>query len=484
MPFSKCVRLVLLVLLLLFRFYDLGVRPPHHDESVNGWFVDGLLDRGYYPYDPANYHGPLFFYILAIFTKIFGRSLIVLRTPIVLFSWAVTLTPFLFRKWIGSTAAWIAVFFFAVSPAMIFYSRYTIHEMEFALTSILFFYFWLRTRTESFTRPNLIGLGVTLGCLACLKENFVIYIGALCLAEVMVVFYERWFPQLQTEKRLPYFKDSKKTILGGLSVVGIAAVMVVAIYSALGRDANGISNFFKAFVLWSETGSKGNGHQKPYYYWLNLLSSLEWFAFLGLLLTPLALFRMPSAIRLMSVLSAGLFLAYSIVAYKTPWCVLSFYWGLVFLAAYWVAKWMKNHQRLMVVVLTLGFSISFYQGYECAYVNVDADNHLYIYGQTYRDLMPPIQLILDRVKQDPKLKTSLKIQVISSFTWPFPYVLGELKQVGYYGEQNAPTTLDADYVIMDKTFEQKMAPRLVGSYTREEVRARQWASSVVFFTKH
>ena len=68
------VRLIPLLILVLFRFYDLGARPIHHDESVNGWFVDGILAKGFYSYDPQNYHGPFFFYILTLFEKIFGTS--------------------------------------------------------------------------------------------------------------------------------------------------------------------------------------------------------------------------------------------------------------------------------------------------------------------------------------------------------------------------------------------------------------------------
>ena len=134
-------RLGLVFVLLVLRFYELGLRPPHHDEAVNGWFVDGLFEKGYYHYDPSNYHGPIFFYILALFEKLFGRSLEVLRTPPILFGMALTFMPLLFKRWIGERAAWLAVFFLTVSPACVFYSRYTIHETAFTVSCISFLYF-------------------------------------------------------------------------------------------------------------------------------------------------------------------------------------------------------------------------------------------------------------------------------------------------------------------------------------------------------
>jgi predicted membrane-bound mannosyltransferase len=64
MSFKRMPLLITLLALIFFRFYDLNLRPIHHDESVNGWFVDGMFKNGFYNYDPNNYHGPLYFYFL------------------------------------------------------------------------------------------------------------------------------------------------------------------------------------------------------------------------------------------------------------------------------------------------------------------------------------------------------------------------------------------------------------------------------------
>src|SRR5687768_6410098 len=45
------------------RFYWLELKPFHHDEGVNGWFLRTLFKEGVYKYDPANYHGPTLYYI-------------------------------------------------------------------------------------------------------------------------------------------------------------------------------------------------------------------------------------------------------------------------------------------------------------------------------------------------------------------------------------------------------------------------------------
>lgn len=471
MPIRTLLPLILLLAFIFFRFYDLDLRPPHHDEAVNGWFVDGLFRSGFYKYDPQNYHGPLYFYLLALSETIFGRSVEALRFVTVFFGGLLTFSPFLFRRWIGERAAWIAAFLFALSPAVVFYSRYAIHEIPFAFFCVLFFYFWLRSREEVFSNKILMGLGLSLGALACLKENFVIFLGCLFIAEIMIRVYgkEFTFPK-------------KYSWYGGMAL--IAFVMVAVVYSALGRDENGITNFFQAFNLWSETGSKGNGHQKPFDYWIVVLAKYEWPTLIGIALSPLALRKVPQAIRLLSVVSVGVLMAYSIVNYKTPWCLLSFQWGFVLVFSYWCSHWMERMKYLVVLLLGVVGVHSAIYAYDVAYVNVDADDSYYIYGQTYRELMPPVQVILDRVKADPALKDTMRIQVISAYTWPLPYLLGEIRMVGYHSEQNAPVKLDADYLFIDELLESKYAPRIVGNYSRIVVKARQWASPMVIYTKN
>ncbi len=324
MPIRTMLPLILLLAFIFGRFYDLGIRPPHHDEAVNGWFVDGLFRNGFYKYDPQNYHGPIYFYLLALSEMILGRSVEALRTVTVLFGGLLTVSPFLFKRWIGDRASWIAAFVLAVSPAVVFYSRYAIHEIPFAFFTAVFFYFWLRAREEVFSWKILLGLGFCLGVLACLKENFVIFIGCLFIAEIMTRIYGKMIG----DKTIPFPKNF--SLYGGMFLIAFALIAVV--FSALGRDEAGISNFFQAFNLWTETGSKGNGHQKPFEYWIKVLGTMEWPTLIGVLLSPLALKRkLTSSIRLLSVVSVGVLLAYSIVNYKTPWCLLCFQWGFVLL---------------------------------------------------------------------------------------------------------------------------------------------------------
>src|SRR5688572_22085738 len=67
------------------RFYELGLKPFHHDEGVNGWFLTNLVRDGLYKYDPANYHGPTLYYIALPFAKLFGLETIPMRWTVAIF---------------------------------------------------------------------------------------------------------------------------------------------------------------------------------------------------------------------------------------------------------------------------------------------------------------------------------------------------------------------------------------------------------------
>src|SRR5436190_3889003 len=123
---------------LAFRLPKLDTRPLHNDEAVNATKVVDLWQSGHYVYDPDEYHGPTLDYATLPFLEFSGargpddlqdRTL---RLAPVVFGAALILLLFLFVDGISMHAlAWSALFI-AISPAMVFYSRYFIHEMLLA----------------------------------------------------------------------------------------------------------------------------------------------------------------------------------------------------------------------------------------------------------------------------------------------------------------------------------------------------------------
>jgi uncharacterized protein (TIGR03663 family) len=118
------------------RFYDLALKPFHHDEGVNGYFLTELVRKGTYQYDPANYHGPTLYYIAAAFTEAFGLKTIPVRASVAVFGVLTVILIFFLRRYLGTVGSLTAATLVTLSPGMVFISRYFIHEIFFVFLSL------------------------------------------------------------------------------------------------------------------------------------------------------------------------------------------------------------------------------------------------------------------------------------------------------------------------------------------------------------
>jgi predicted membrane-bound mannosyltransferase len=118
------------------RFYDLGLKPLHHDEGVNGFFLTTLFRDGIYKYDPANYHGPTLYYIALLLAKVFGLETVPVRASVAIFGVLTVVLTFYLWRYIGRVGSLAAGLLIALSPGMVFISRYFIHESLFVFLSL------------------------------------------------------------------------------------------------------------------------------------------------------------------------------------------------------------------------------------------------------------------------------------------------------------------------------------------------------------
>ncbi len=139
---------LLIIVAIVSRFYDLGLRVMSHDE-VNHVVPSYELYQGRgYAHDPVT-HGPLQFHLVAGSYFLFGDSDFSSRIPAALFSIAtIIFVIFAFRRYLGRTGALLAGVFFLVSPYMLFYGRYTRNEAFVALFGVVMLYAVLRYLEE------------------------------------------------------------------------------------------------------------------------------------------------------------------------------------------------------------------------------------------------------------------------------------------------------------------------------------------------
>src|SRR5213596_220077 len=173
------------------RFLLLGMKPPHFDEGINGWFVDQAVKSGFYKYDPTNYHGPLHFYALMLSEGLFGRNLWALRLPVVLVSIASVWMTLKFEPFVGRNVSRLAALAMAVSPGFVFYGRYSIHEVWLVLFSMMFI-LGLLGLWKFGTANYLWCAGMGVADMILTKETYMLHIGCAVIA-VAVCWVSNYF---------------------------------------------------------------------------------------------------------------------------------------------------------------------------------------------------------------------------------------------------------------------------------------------------
>lgn len=116
------------------RFWDLGARALHHDESIHAQWSWGLL-QGSYTHDPV-FHGPFYYHAQALVFLIFGASDYTARVSAALFGSALVALPLLLRRRFGAVGTMAAVAFLAFSPTLVYFSRFFREDIYMAFFTL------------------------------------------------------------------------------------------------------------------------------------------------------------------------------------------------------------------------------------------------------------------------------------------------------------------------------------------------------------
>ena len=126
---------VLVALALALRFYDLGARPFHHDESQDAYFSWVFQRDGDYKYDPL-LHGPLRFYLTAAMYTLFGASDFTARLAPALMGTSMVALMYPLRAQLGRIAAYAAAVLLAIGPSFLYFSRFAREDIYIAAITL------------------------------------------------------------------------------------------------------------------------------------------------------------------------------------------------------------------------------------------------------------------------------------------------------------------------------------------------------------
>ena len=406
---------------LLLRAPDLGLKPLHSDEGVNGWFTLRLYWWNVYRYQPSDYHGPFLYYVNLVAFWLLGPSDFALRAGTMLFGAAIPLLLIPARRQLGSAGALTAGLLLAVGPCLVYFSRTVIHEIYLVFFTVL----WAVALARYAARPSMKwGLLAALGAFGAFanKETAVITAGALGFGALLALAAGKRRDAKGVDPDLfggRTRSDALADWFGGrwtvwAAGVGLFAVLVVLFFSSFGTNWRGVPGFFQAFSPWMEYGTTGRNQGKEWSWFWGVMQRTEglalWPAMAAIVWASVKRHRLGLALSGWAVSS---FVLYSLIPYKTPWCVLQIDLP-VFLLCGWLAGqgwhalrnadlcWtLRTPGAAAVLAALVAVPQLFSYAWEDDFERYDDDKVPYVYVQTLRGFTPMMQDHLGVAASDP-----------------------------------------------------------------------------------
>ena len=455
---------------LAFRVKDVGNRPMHGDEAVHAAKFRDLWEHGTYTYDANEYHGPTIYYAALPAVKMLGRHSWLetreadYRLPIAVIGAAMIPLLLLFYRSLGRKATLTAALLLAVSPAFVFYSRYFIQEVPLAFFTLG----WLACGWRYFQSASkywLAASAVFAGLMIASKETAVLSFVCAGISAVAAAALTRKrdgvafnFRSLLTSKKM-------------LAAAAIAVLVAGAFISGFGHNLHGPLDYLKAYTPWFHRAHGTDIHRHPFLYYLEILvwshrkGGDVWnelpIVVLAILGAGIALLRRgkvqtePAVVtadnggnallwRFIAFFTISLTLIYSIIPYKTPWCILSFLLGMILLAGLGLDAILRAvkavpAQALVVFIFMLGATQLRNEAYRASWTSNSDPHNPYVYAATASDITKLVERIDNLAKVWPEHnQLVIKVFATSNYYWPLPWYLRHYPNVGYY--PHAPTS--------------------------------------------
>jgi uncharacterized protein (TIGR03663 family) len=434
------------LLALALRLPQLSRRPMHTDEAVHAFKFGTLLEEKTYRYDPHEYHGPTLNYFSLVPAWLSRQktyqelSETTLRIVPVFFGVMLVLWALMSSKFFGRRAAAVAALLIAISPAMVFYSRYYIQEMllvSFTAGFLLFAYFYVLSGKNRW----LVTSGISAGLMIATKETFVLSLLALILA--IAINGTVWQRKKFSFKPLPAF------------IFLISAGVVFALfYSSFFTNPAGLLDFFASFQTYLHRSAQQQAHIHPWFYYFRIYGFYhvdgggywsEWLVFVGAALGLWAIFTNrikngdDTASRVLALYAILLAVIYSAIPYKTPWSFLSAFFAWIILAGIgiaWLLGRCKTHaaKACVLVFIVIGVSHLGYLSWRANFRDETNPANPYVYAQTSKDIFGVTRRVQEIAAATDGTELFIDVICPAGDYWPLPWYLREFYRIGWWNK--------------------------------------------------
>jgi uncharacterized protein (TIGR03663 family) len=455
---------LLIAAALLMRLWNLDGMVPHHDESIHAHFAHTLLTQGQYRYDPT-YHGPLLFYVTAGVFALFGVSDFTARLYPALAGTLLVALPLLLRRRLGPRVAWFGGLLLAISPVLLYYSRFARNEAPVALYTGAALTAFLLVRRRGWRMVPWIGVFAALHAIS--KETFYVTLPMITVAAVAVGFRRNfWDSLIRAIEWLRRYERPAGTAVFWFVIISITAYTFVFIHP---EDA-----LFpvKAIKYWygqhsiERVGGPWSYHfpRLALYEFMVIVPALAWVIRRRKRLREVELFCLAWGLSSLAM--------YAYLGEKVPWLTVHQVLPFVPLAAMQLARTFSTHGRWWSRGLAaVGLAGTLWSGVASSYLYpamTTADEHgeLIVYVQT----APEMGVLADKGRAIAATGAAPIAAVSGEATWPLSW-----QWVGRnIWWATPPKEMRPPLVVCDAKDEATVTEQLGEGYTRRQIPLRAW----------
>ncbi len=488
------------------RTVELTRRPMHADEAVQAAIFRGLWLRGEYAYNPDEFHGPSMPYATLPSAWLSGAKSFAETTETtyrivpVCFGIGLILLVGCLADALGRPAALSASLLAAISPAMVFYSRYYIHETLLAFfTLCAVFSAWRYLRSGKLAWC--LAAGVAMGLMQATKETAPLSYLAAIAALGLIWLGSRSRETSESRLHLPWWHFA----LGAIAPLFVAAVL----YSSFFTHPRGLVDAVLTYEPWLRRAGGHSLHANPWYFFLQRLGWWQLkdgpvyselliivLAAIGCLAALFPIGRLrgdanTNFLRWLCFYTLFLTAGYSIIPYKTPWCVLQFLLGMILMAGVGAAAIVRAIptiplKAIVALALIAATGQLGWQSYRASFVQPADPENPWVFAHTSPGLVDLAGLVEQFAEAHPE-SHALPIKIIwqDPYYWPLPWYLRRFENVEPW--TGLPADLNAAVVISSPQFDKDLTPVLeqthlmTGYYElRPQVLAQLWVREDVW----
>jgi uncharacterized protein (TIGR03663 family) len=462
------------------RFYGLGDRPYHHDESIHAQQSYNLMKDGTWRYEPA-YHGPFLYYTNALVYRVFGVTNTTARLMPAVFGLLLIAAAFPLARWIGKTAAIAYALFVLISPHLTYFSRFIredLYSLVFTFGTILAVQTFFDTG-----RARWLTLGAVSFALAGATKENAYMTGVLFVAYGIWALVERVARAKGNKRALPEaLGATARWIRANIVPLLTAALVFLSIwalmYSAFGKYPADWLAIPKAVKYWMGQHSIAR-IPGPWYYYVPQLLYYE----TAIVFAALFSFRRPESrtpfLRFTLFWAIGSLLLYAWAREKVPWLTVHALLPITILAADGVAwLWRTRRETLPRLALAAFFVLALVNtsGMYLATFRYGAHDvereplhaEILAYVQTTHDLiraLAPVEAARQRLAPGDTV-----ITVAGEASWPLTWYLRDTPTKWVARVEDATTPI----IVTDWDPQGGLEKQLAENYTAKRVPIRAW----------